>query len=165
MDVVFYVIPALITTGAVLMAVAVIRRSLDVRRAWDSGLTAEARCLRSYATSSGGGETSRSTTLHHVYEFMTRDGRTIRFEEPNGPATIVEGDIVTVHYTADRPEKATAHAPRRGALVAGAVFFLVLCAVVVLVCVGFTVGFDEFSSAWDSAGAGGGEFEGMGLPF
>lgn len=115
MDVFFYAVPAVIMTGAIFMAVVVVRRSLDMSRAWNSGLIAEARCLRSYTTTSGGGgDTSVSTTLHHVYEFMTRDGRTVRFEEPNGPATIVEGDIVPVHYTAERPEKATAHAPRRG---------------------------------------------------
>ncbi|QIY62827.1 DUF3592 domain-containing protein [Streptomyces sp. RPA4-2] len=166
MEFVFYAVPALIMTGAVLMAVTVIRRSLDVRRAWNSGLTAEARCLRSYTTiGGGGGDTSVSTTLHHVYEFMTRDGRTIRFEEPNGPATVVEGDIVTVHYTADRPEKATAHAPRRGVLVAGTVFVLAFCSVVIVFCVGFMVGFHAFSSEWDSVWTGGDEFEGAGLPF
>ncbi|MFG2479594.1 DUF3592 domain-containing protein [Streptomyces fagopyri] len=148
---VFYIVPALIMAGAIFMAVVVGRRSLDMSRAWNSGLTAEARCLRSYTTISGGGDTSVSTTLHHVYEFMTRDGRTIRLEERNGPATVVEGDIVTVHYTAERPQKATAHAPRRGLLAAGTVFALVFCAVVVLFCVVFMVGFHEFSSVWDSA--------------
>jgi hypothetical protein len=106
-----------------------------------------------------------STTLHHVYEFMTRDGRTVRFEEPNGPATIVEGDIVPVHYIAERPEKATAHAPSRGVLAAGAVFTLVFCTVIVLFCIGFMVGIHEFFSMWDSAGSGGDDFEGTGLPF
>ncbi|MFD8422373.1 DUF3592 domain-containing protein [Streptomyces sp. NPDC059466] len=166
MEVLFFVVPALMMAGAILMAVVVVRRSRDVRRAWDSGLTAQARCLRSYATvSGGGGDTSVSTTLHHVYEFVTRDGRTIRFEEPNGPATVVEGDLVTVHYVADRPQKATAHAPRRGLLAAGTVFVLVVCAVIVLFCVGFMVGVHEFFSVWDSAWSGGDDFEGAGLPF
>ncbi|MGW4670451.1 DUF3592 domain-containing protein [Streptomyces sp. NPDC004324] len=165
MDIIFYVVPALIMAGAASMAVAVVRRSLDMRRAWNSGLTAEARCLRSYATTSGGGDTSVSTTLHHVYEFTTRDGRTIRFEETNGPATVLDGDIVTVHYSADRPQKATAHAPRRGLLAAGTVFVLVFCTVVVLLCAGFMVGFHAFSSEWDSAWTGREEFEGAALPF
>lgn len=148
---IFYTVPALIMAGATLMAVAVVHRSLAMGRAWNSGLTAEARCLRSYTTISGGGDTSVSTTLHHVYQFMTRDGRTIRVEESNGPATVVEGDIVTVHYAAERPQQATAHAPHRGLLAAGTVSVLVICAVVVLICIGFMVGFHEFSSAWDSA--------------
>jgi hypothetical protein len=165
-DVFFYAVPAVIMVGAIFMAVVVVRRSLDMSRAWNSGLIAEARCLRSYTTTSGGGgDTSVSTTLHHVYEFMTRDGRTVRFDEPDGPSTIVEGDIVTVHYTAERPEKATAHAPRRGLLAAGTVFTLVFCTVIVLFCIGFMVGIHGFFSMWDSAGSGGGDFEGTGLPF
>ncbi|MHA5053404.1 DUF3592 domain-containing protein [Streptomyces sp. SD15] len=151
MDFFFYLVPALIMAGAVFMATTVIRRSLDMRRAWNSGLTAEARCLRSYTTTSGGaGDTSVSTTLHHVYEFRTREGRTVRFEESNGPATIVEGDIVTVHYTAERPDKATAHTPSPGRLAAGAVFILVLCGVIVVFCVGFMVGVHGFFSTDDS---------------
>ncbi|MER5661921.1 DUF3592 domain-containing protein [Streptomyces mirabilis] len=166
MDVFFYAVPAVIMTGAIFMAVVVVRRSLDISRAWNSGLIAEGRCLRSYTTTSGGGgDTSVSTTLHHVYEFMTRDGRTVRFEEPNGPATIVEGDIVPVHYIAERPEKATAHAPSRGLLAAGTVFTLVLCTVIVLFCIGFMVGIHGFFSMWDSPGSGGDEFDGTGLPF
>ncbi|MFE2514357.1 DUF3592 domain-containing protein [Streptomyces mirabilis] len=166
MDVFFYLVPAVIMAGAIFMAVVVVRRSLDINRAWNSGLIAEGRCLRAYTTTSGGGaDTSVSTTLHHVYEFMTRDGRTVRFEEPNGPATIVEGDIVPVHYIAERPEKATAHAPSRGVLAAGAVFTLVFCTVIVLFCIGFMVGIHEFFSMWDSPGSGGDDFDGTGLPF
>ncbi|MEU0040201.1 MULTISPECIES: DUF3592 domain-containing protein [unclassified Streptomyces] len=166
MDVFFYAVPAVIMAGVIFMAVVVVRRSLDMSRAWNSGLTAEARCVRSFTTTSGGGgDTSVSTTLHHVYEFVTRDGRTIRFEEPNGPATTIEGDILTVHYIADRPERATAHAPRRGLLAAGTVFTLVICTVIVLVCIGFMVGVHEFFSMWDPAWNGGDAFEGAGLPF
>ncbi len=58
------------------------------------------------------------TTLHHVYEFTTRDGRVIRFDEEGGPSTTVEGDIVTVHYLPDRPERATARVPAPGKLAA-----------------------------------------------
>jgi hypothetical protein len=137
-----------------------------MNRAWSSGLTAEARCLRSFTTTSGGGgDTSVSTTLHHVYEFRARDGRTVRFEEENGPATIIEGDIVTVHYIAERPEKATAHTPSRGKLAAGTVGILIFCTVIVLFCIGFMVSVHGFFSMWDSAGGGGDEFEGTGLPF
>jgi hypothetical protein len=160
----FYAVPGLIMALAIVMAVAVIRRSMEMNRAWSSGLTAEARCLRSFTTTSGGGgDTSVSTTLHHVYEFRARDGRTVRFEEKNGPATIIEGDIVTVHYIAERPEKATAHTPSRGKLAAGAVGILVFCGVIVLFCIGFMVGVHGFFSMGDSSG--GDDFEGTGLPF
>ncbi|GGU73564.1 hypothetical protein GCM10010260_01650 [Streptomyces filipinensis] len=115
----FYAVPALMITLAVFGLLGLLRRSREVRRAWNGGLTAEARCLRTYTTTSGGaGETSVSTTLHHVYEFTTREGRTVRFEEGNGPGTRIVGDVVTVYYAAEHPERATAHAPARGKLAA-----------------------------------------------
>ncbi|MGW3662794.1 hypothetical protein [Streptomyces sp. NPDC005141] len=119
--------------------------------AWSSGLTAEARCLRSYTTVSGGGnDTSVTTTLHHVYEFTTRDGRAIRFEESNGRPTVVEGDIVTVHYTAQRPEKATAHAPSPVRAAAGTVVMVAFLGVIVAFCVGFMITYHEISASGDA---------------
>lgn len=138
MEALFYIAPLLIIAVVVIGAVSVIRRSRQVNSAWSSGLTAEARCLRTYTTTSGGaGDTMVSTTLHHVYEFTTREGRTVRFEERNGPGTTLEGDIVTVHYAADHPERATAQAPSRGKLVAGTGCALVFFGVVVAFCVVF----------------------------
>jgi hypothetical protein len=124
MEALFYVVPTLMIACAVSALVAITRRAREMRGAWDGGETAEARCLRTYTTTSGGGDTSVSTTVHHVYEFRTREGRGVRFEEAGGPATIVEGDIVPVRYQAARPERATAHAPARGRLAAeqGCVF-------------------------------------------
>ncbi|MYX27261.1 hypothetical protein GTY75_11440 [Streptomyces sp. SID8381] len=125
MEALFYAVPSLMIAFAVLALVTAVRRARRVRDAWDGGLTAEARCLRTYTTTSGGGNTSVSTTLHHVYAFRTREGREVRFEEAGGPATRVEGDFATVHYRAEHPEHATAHAPaRRGRLAAeqGCVF-------------------------------------------
>ncbi|GAA3097191.1 hypothetical protein GCM10010449_20760 [Streptomyces rectiviolaceus] len=108
----FYAVPAVIAAVAITMAVKVVRRSLELRRAWSSGLTAEARCLHRYTTTSSHGDNGRTTTtLHHVYEFTPSAGHPVRFEEANGSTTTIEGDFVTVHYAADRPEKATAHAP------------------------------------------------------
>ncbi|MGW7527138.1 DUF3592 domain-containing protein [Streptomyces sp. NPDC054783] len=135
----FYVVPALMIALAVFALVRLLRRSREVRRAWNGGLTAEARCLRTYTTTSGGGETSVSTTLHHVYEFTTREGRTVRFEESNGPGTRVEGDIVTVHYTAERPERATAHTPARGRLAAESGCAVAFFSVFIAGCVIFMV--------------------------
>jgi hypothetical protein len=137
MEALFYVAPILIIVLVLCGAVAVIRRSRRVNSAWSSGLTAEGRCLRTYTTTSGGGDTMVSTSLHHVYEFTTREGRTVRFEERNGPGTTLEGDIVTVYYAADHPEQATAHAPARGKLAAGAGCALVFFGVIVAFCVVF----------------------------
>jgi|SRR5882757_5313622 len=150
MDVFFYVIPGLIIASVVFAAVRIIRRSLDLRRAWNSGLTAEARCLRSYTRASGGGgDSSVTTTLHHVYEFRTREGRAVRFDESSGPSTVVEGDIVTVHYTAERPERATAHAPSPVRAAAGTIGVLVFFGVVAAFCVGFMVTYHQMDSASD----------------
>ncbi|MFD4610847.1 DUF3592 domain-containing protein [Streptomyces sp. NPDC058440] len=139
MEALFYIVPLLMIGAAVLMLTRVLRRAREVRGAWGSGLTAEARCLRTYSTTSGGGESMVRTRLHHVYEFTTRDGRSVRFEESNGPATVVEGDIVTVHYVAERPERATAHAPAHGKLAAESGCLLAFLGVFITGCVIFMV--------------------------
>ncbi|MEW2161939.1 DUF3592 domain-containing protein [Streptomyces sp. NPDC007084] len=144
MNVFFYAVPALIIAMVLLVAGKAVRRSLELRSAWRSGLTAEARCLRSYTTTDGGtGDSGVTTTLHHVYEFTTREGRAVRFEETNGKPTVVEGDIVTVHYSADRPEKATAHAPSPVKATAGTVAVLAFCGLIVAFCVGFMVTYHQ----------------------
>ncbi|GHD99392.1 DUF3592 domain-containing protein [Streptomyces alanosinicus] len=136
----FYAVPGLMIAMAVFTLVRMAGRSRQVRSAWNSGLTAEARCLRTYTTTSGGGgETSVHTTLHHVYEFTTREGRAVRFEERNGPGTTLEGDIVTVHYTAEHPERATAHAPARGKLAAESGCVVAFLGVFIAGCVAFMV--------------------------
>ncbi|WRZ92723.1 DUF3592 domain-containing protein [Streptomyces sp. NBC_01007] len=151
MSVFFYVPPSLIIALMLFVAAKLVRRTLEVRSAWSSGLTAEARCLRSYTTVSGGGnDTSVSTTLHHVYEFTTRDGRAIRFEESHGRPTVVEGDIVTVHYTAQHPEKATAHAPSPARAAVGTVVLVAFCGVIIAFCVGFMVTYHEMSAGGDA---------------
>jgi hypothetical protein len=139
METLFYIVPTLMIAVACCAVVAVVRRSVRVSRAWSSGLTAEARCLRTYTTTSGGGDTMVRTTLHHVYEFTTRDGRGVRFEEQGGPGTTIEGDIVTVHYPADRPEHATARPPARGKLAAGTGCLLAFLGTFILFAVGFMV--------------------------
>lgn len=135
--------------GVVLfMAYRVLRRWLQVRSAWNSGLTAEGRCLKVFTTvSEGVGEHSRvRTTLHHVYEFKTRDGRPIRFEEEDGPATTVEGDFVTVYYT-DGPEVvATAHEPSPVKQAAASIGILALLGVMVAFCVGFVIMYHQMST-------------------
>ncbi len=147
MDALFYVIPVLIIVVVLGGAVAVIRRARATSRAWNSGLTAEARCLRTYTTVSGGGDMSVTTRRYHVYEFTTREGRSVRFEERGGSGTIVEGDIVTVYYTADHPERATAEAPARGKLVLGTGVALVFFGVFIAFCIGFIIVTHEASTA------------------
>lgn len=144
MAVIFYVVPGLIMAVAVFMAYRVVRRWLQIRGAWNSGLTAEGRCLRTFTTVSGGhGDPSVHTTLHHVYEFIAHDGRVIRFEEDGGRATTVEGDYVTVYYTDGRQVVATAQAPSRVRQAMTAVGMLAFLGVVVVFCVGFVAAYSQ----------------------
>ncbi|MHC3475325.1 DUF3592 domain-containing protein [Streptomyces sp. 7R007] len=118
MEALFYVVPGLMAVLALTGLISLLRRTRQLSGAWNSGLTAEARCLTTYTSTSGGGDSSVRTNLHHVYEFTTREGRTVRFEERGGPGTVVAGDVVMVRYAADRPERATARPPAPGRLLA-----------------------------------------------
>ncbi|MEV5608460.1 DUF3592 domain-containing protein [Streptomyces sp. NPDC052225] len=135
MDFMFYVIPGIIAAVALAIGYRVLGRAFQLRAAWRSGLTAEARCLRTYTSVSGGERPT--TTQHHVFEFTTPEGRTVRFDEANGPATVVQGDVVVVHYTAAHPERATAGPPRPFANAAGTVFLLGFVALMLAFCVYF----------------------------
>ncbi|BCL20707.1 DUF3592 domain-containing protein [Streptomyces tuirus] len=144
MDVIFYVVPGLIMVLALFMAHRVVRRWLQIRGAWNSGLTAEGRCLRTFTTVGGGhGDTSVRTTLHHVYEFIAHDGRVIRFEEDGGSATTVEGDYVTVYYTDGRQVVATAQAPSRARQAVSALGILAFLGVIVVFCAGFVTAYSQ----------------------
>ncbi|MDG4858433.1 hypothetical protein P8605_09765 [Streptomyces sp. T-3] len=136
MDFMFVVIPLFIMGVAILVGVKTVLRALQLRSAWRSGLTAEARCLRFYTTTRRHDD-HVTTTRHHVYEFTTRDGRLVRFEEENGPGTIIEGDIVPVHYTAEHPERATARPPSPVGNLAGTAGTLAFVAVMIAFCVFF----------------------------
>ncbi|MFF4039108.1 DUF3592 domain-containing protein [Streptomyces sp. NPDC001816] len=149
MEAFFYIVPAIMIAGVLFAAYKVLGRSREISRAWGSGLTAEARCLSTYTTTSGGGESSVRTTLHHVYEFTTREGRAVRFEEHDSPSTIVQGDIVPVYYVADRPEKATAKPPAHGKLAAGTGCLLVFFGVFIAGCIAFMLGVHAFFSVTD----------------
>ena len=153
MDVLFYVVPSLMMTGALFAAYRVVRRWLQIRGAWNSGLTAEGRCLKTFTTTHGGRDnTSVHTTLHHVYEFTARDGRSVRFEEEGGPGTTLEGDFVTVYYTDGREVVATAQPPSRGKQAAATLGILALLGVVVVFCIGFMVQYTVVFEASDTGG-------------
>ncbi|MCX4762408.1 DUF3592 domain-containing protein [Streptomyces sp. NBC_01275] len=118
MAVLIYVVPSLVIALVLFGMAWMIRAARRTHQAWN-GLTAQARCLRTYTTTSGGGgDSSVTTTLHHVFEFATHDGRTVRFKEDDASSTVLEGDVVTVYYAPDRPEEATAEPPSVGKLVA-----------------------------------------------
>ncbi|WP_371580014.1 DUF3592 domain-containing protein [Streptomyces sp. NBC_01314] len=148
MDAFFYLIPGVIMTVIAFQAYRVLRRWLQIRSAWNSGLTAEARCLKTFTTvSESVGEHSRvRTTIHHVYEFRTHDGQAIRFEEEDGPMTTVEGDFVTVYYTEGPDVVATAHEPGRVKQAAASLGLLSFLGVAFAFCVFFMVTYHQFST-------------------
>ncbi|MGW1670506.1 hypothetical protein [Streptomyces sp. NPDC002324] len=149
MDVFFYLIPVVMMTVIGFMAYRVLSRWLRVRSAWNSGLTAEARCLRTFTTVSRnmGERSSVRTTVHHVYEFTARDGRAVRFEEEDGPMTTVEGDFVTVYYTDGPDVVATAHAPgERVKQAAAGLGILAFLGVAFAFCVFLMVSFHQLST-------------------
>ncbi|MFD7386839.1 DUF3592 domain-containing protein [Streptomyces sp. NPDC059852] len=147
MDALFYVVPCLILAVVLFIGLRVTRRSWQIRAAWNSGLTAEGRCLRTFTTTHGGGrDTSVHTTLHHVYEFTARDGRVVRFEEEDGPATTVVGDFVTVHYTEGPRIAATARRPGHLGLAASTLGVLAVLSVAAVICVTFMATYHGMSS-------------------
>ncbi|WP_406257656.1 hypothetical protein [Streptomyces nigra] len=146
MDALFYVVPCLILAGVLFFGFHATRHWWQIRAAWNSGLTAEGHCLRTFTTTYGNGRDQVRTMLHHVYEFTARDGRVVRFEEESGPATTVEGDIVTVHYAEGARIVATARRPSRAGLAASTVGVLAILGVVAAICVGFMITYHDMSS-------------------
>lgn len=149
MDAFFYLIPVVMMSFIGFMAYRVLNRWQRVRSAWNSGLTAEARCLKTFTTvSRSAGDDSRvRTTVHHVYEFTARDGRAVRFEEEDGPMTTVEGDFVTVYYTDGPQVVATAHAPgERVKHAAAGLGILAFLGVAFAFCVVFMVTYHRFAT-------------------
>lgn len=139
MDALLYLVPGVMITGCVFAAVQVIRRALRTSRAWTHGLTAEGRCLHTYLRASGGHDTTVRGTLHHVYEFTTREGERFRFDEVGGDSTVVAGDHVVVRYPAERPQWATALQPAQGRLILGTGILVAFMGVVAVGCVLFAV--------------------------
>ncbi|MGW0705134.1 hypothetical protein ACWD4G_04015 [Streptomyces sp. NPDC002643] len=149
MDFAFYLIPAVMMAVIAFMAYRITRRWFQIRSAWNSGLTAEGRCLKAFTTvSRGAGHNSAvHSTIHHVYEFKTHDGRAVRFEEEYGPLTTVEGDFVTVYYTDGPHVVATAHAPGQRLKQAAASFgLLAFLSVAFVFCVGFMITYHQFAT-------------------
>ncbi|MEU6666291.1 DUF3592 domain-containing protein [Streptomyces sp. NPDC046727] len=139
-ELLFYLVPTLMIAGAGYGAYRLVHRARRISRTWEHGLTAEGRCLRMYTTTSGGGgDTSVHTTVHHVYEYTARDGSQVRFEEKGGPATVLEGDFVTVRYLPEQPRLATALPPSRGKLAFEAGCLLTFLGVIIVFSVGFMV--------------------------
>ncbi|MFI5779102.1 hypothetical protein [Nocardia sp. NPDC051570] len=137
MEVTLTYVTGLFIVVVLLIVAAVVYTTTQRQRGRGGEMTAEGRCLRMFTTTSGGGDWSVRTDVHHVYEFTTRDGRVVRFEERGGPATRLEGDFVTVYYTEGHEAAATTRGPGhvRNGLPTVSLLLLALI-VVVLLCGG-----------------------------
>ncbi|WP_353942768.1 DUF3592 domain-containing protein [Streptomyces sp. HUAS MG91] len=133
MEFFFVGLAVIMAAFVVTICVALLRRALRIRRAWHGGRTSEARCLRVFTTTTGGD--SPTTHRSRVYEFTTREGRTVRITADGGPDTVLEGDIVMVRYSADAPEHATAEPYRPVALGVGMGCVVLFTAAALAVCV------------------------------
>ncbi|MFF4759017.1 hypothetical protein [Streptomyces sp. NPDC001292] len=98
-----------------------------------------------FTTARDGGDSHVRTRLHHVYEFTARDGRQVPVEEQNGPAAVVEGDIVPVYHTDGREVFATARPPNVARDAAGLAATLAFLGLVVGFGVGFVITYDEMA--------------------
>ncbi|MFJ1709357.1 DUF3592 domain-containing protein [Kitasatospora sp. NPDC088346] len=101
-----FLVVLLVTAGLPLvMLTRMIRRVQLARLTVRQGLQAQGRLIQVASTlrvTPHGGQTSRSC----VVEFATADGQAVRFAEP-ASATAIEGDVVTVYYLPECPERAT----------------------------------------------------------
>ncbi|TQK42587.1 hypothetical protein FBY35_4013 [Streptomyces sp. SLBN-118] len=113
MGFVFHVLFPLIIIMLIWAAYTLIRRTRERRAAWESGLSARARVVRAYVRVRMVNNVARRIQ-YHEYDFVTADGRPVRFEEAGGPPSRGEGDETVVYYTSEQPEKATASEPVPG---------------------------------------------------
>ncbi|MEV6834253.1 DUF3592 domain-containing protein [Streptomyces sp. NPDC051133] len=127
MDAIFHITMACLIGFFVWAAVALVRRTRQRRAAWESGLTAQARVVRAWATTQVVNNVARRVQWHE-YDFTTRDGRFVRFKENGGPRDRSVGDHIVVHYAPHEPDRATASAPQPGKDTAAAVFGVLVLA-------------------------------------
>ncbi|MFJ9814436.1 DUF3592 domain-containing protein [Streptomyces sp. NPDC101151] len=108
-------------------AVALVRRTRQRRSAWESGLTAQARVVRAWATTQMVNNVARRVQWHE-YDYYTQDGRLVRFRESGGPRDRAEGELTLVYYAPHEPDKATASEPQPGKDAAGTAVWLTILA-------------------------------------
>ncbi|MFE6164039.1 DUF3592 domain-containing protein [Streptomyces sp. NPDC056486] len=111
MDFVFHILFPLFIVLMFWAAHAIVRRTRQRRTAWESGLTAQARVVRAWATVQMVNNVARRIQWHE-YDFTTAHGQAVRFNESGGPASREPGDATLVYYAGDEPDKATASEPQ-----------------------------------------------------
>ncbi|MEU6275428.1 DUF3592 domain-containing protein [Streptomyces populi] len=104
------VLVSLIVIGPVVAGVAAVRKVRRRTRAQRYGLRTEGRCIRIETVRRYGGGHAPSTQRYYLFEYVTHDGRQVRFEDM-APNTTMPGDVFTVSYLPEDPEGATVALP------------------------------------------------------
>ncbi|WP_406375244.1 DUF3592 domain-containing protein [Streptomyces sp. NBC_00647] len=94
----------------VAMAVSAVKKVRWRTRAQRHGIRAEGTCIRMETVRRSGGGRPTSLRRYYLFEFVTHEGRQVRFED-TAPDTTVPGDVFTVSYLPERPDKATVALP------------------------------------------------------
>ncbi|MER5467164.1 DUF3592 domain-containing protein [Streptomyces sp. NPDC002935] len=139
---VFVAIISVIVLAPIAMAVVAVNRVRWRTRAQRNGLRTEGRCIRIETVRRSGGGRPSSLRRHYLFEFVTHDGRQVRFEDA-APDTTVPGDLFTVSYLPERPDKATVALPgdRRAQRELGCLLaFFAVAVTVALVIAGVGIG-------------------------
>ncbi|MFI0959843.1 DUF3592 domain-containing protein [Streptomyces sp. NPDC021080] len=108
--VVFAVFLSAIVITPVVAGVVAVRKVRRRTRAQRYGLRTEGRCIRVETVRRSGGGYATSTRRYFLFEYVTHDGRQVRFEDA-APNTTVPGDLLAVSYLPDDPEGATVALP------------------------------------------------------
>ncbi|MCX4987324.1 MULTISPECIES: DUF3592 domain-containing protein [unclassified Streptomyces] len=106
----FVAIASLFVIAPIAMGVTLVNRVRRRTRAQRHGLRTEGRCIRIETVRRSGGGRPSSLRRYYLFEFVTHEGRQVRFED-TAPNTTVPGDLFTVSYLPERPDRATVALP------------------------------------------------------
>ncbi|WP_392960422.1 DUF3592 domain-containing protein [Streptomyces sp. LN245] len=107
---VFVALVSVIVIAPVAAGVIAVRKVRRRTRAQQRGLRTEGRCIRIETVRRSGGGYGTSMRRYYLFEYITHDGRQVRFED-TAPNTTMPGDLFTVSYLPEDPEGATIALP------------------------------------------------------
>ncbi|MEU4089594.1 DUF3592 domain-containing protein [Streptomyces aureus] len=108
--VVFALLVSAIVIAPIALGVTAVKKVRWRTQAQRHGLRTEGRCIRVETVRRSGGGYGTSTRRYFLFEFITHEGRQVRFEDA-APNTTVPGDILIVSYLPEYPERATVALP------------------------------------------------------
>lgn len=145
------VVGALTAVAGVVMALVLLARAQARSRALTEGQLAEAVCLDTYVTHSGGPAGPHISIRHKVLGFRTPDGQEVRVDDTSRTPRVV-GDRVLVRYLPDRPHQAAVTDAGPAGVSMGVVIGLLAC--VLFGAVTAVMGFGFAATAREFPGPG-----------